>query len=480
MRTQTNWKLLGLVAAFFVLGLSPCIAQDSAQVITKIAFGSCAKQTAPCPIWETIADYQPDLLLLLGDNVYADNEGGVMKPATPEMIEQAYREFAANRGFERVRESVPIMGVWDDHDYGNNDAGVEWEHKDASAKIFHGFFQTPLDSPRRQRNGVYDARIFGPVGKRLQVILLDTRYFRSTLEKGNRSLPGFRALPYVPNLKPGATILGESQWKWLEERLREPAEVRVIGSSIQVVSDQHPFEKWDNFPLERARLYELIRKTSASGVVIVSGDRHLGDISLDPIAIGYPLFDVTASGLNQGTAAWRESEPNLRRVAGLAWGNHFGSIEIDWGKIVPEIKLQLRHEDGEIAVQTRVPLSVLKAAPAPILRPAGVLSAMEVLKVSEGETVRVQFAVRGARAISGQRWLLHSEVDFRNQRNLTVVVNPSARTEFPADRGIESFVEKTVRFTGTVSIYNGSKQVIVDAGTQIELISPVVDPSPAR
>ena len=139
-------------------------------------------------------------------------------------------------------------------------------------------------------------------------------------------MPGWRARPYIPQTGPDATILGDAQWDWLGEQLRQPAELRILCSSIQVISDEHPFEMWANFPNERSRLYELIRDTGAQGIVILSGDRHLGEISLDNVAIGYPLFDVTASGLNQAESSWRPLEPNSRRVAGLQYGNHFGSI----------------------------------------------------------------------------------------------------------------------------------------------------------
>jgi len=64
-------------------------------------------------------------------------------------------------------------------------------------------------------------------------------------------------------------MLGEAQWRWLEEQLRVPAQVRIIGAGIQVVADEHGSETWGNFPRERQRLFRLIRKTKATGVVIM-------------------------------------------------------------------------------------------------------------------------------------------------------------------------------------------------------------------
>lgn len=461
------------VSAMLLCGLLFTAADRASadEPIKKIAFGSCATQQRACPIWSTIADYQPDWLLLLGDNIYADVVAGRLKPATPQRIKEAYDELAQVPAFIRLRNEVPIFATWDDHDYGNNDAGVEWEHKDAAAELFHDFFGTPSDSPLRQQRGIYDAKIVGPPGKRVQVIMLDTRYFRSELEKGTEPLPGFRAKPYVAASGEGVTMLGDAQWKWLAAQLQQPAELRIIGSSIQVLSDDHPFEKWGNMPAERERLFELIRAQEASGVVIISGDRHLGEISVDNDVLSYPLYDVTASGLNQANLQWRMPEPNVRRHSSLPYGNHFGSIEIDWDVEDPVVRLQLRHEDGEIAVQSRVPLSQLQAGPAIKPRPDGVVSPLQALAMNDGDELTVQFNVVAGRVIGdGDRILLNSETDFRSAKNFTVVVNRTALTAAYADANFESFKGQTIRATGTISLYNGAKQLQVDDAEKLLLI----------
>jgi len=457
-----------VVAVWSIVAGNHAVAE---QPITKIAFGSCATQQRACPIWGTIADYRPDWLLLLGDNIYADVVDGRLKPATPERIKQSYEELARVPDFIRLRNQVPILATWDDHDYGNNDAGVEWEHKDAAAELFHDFFGTPADSPLRKQQGIYSAKIVGPPGKRVQMIMLDTRYFRSELEKAAEPLPGFRAKPYVARTDEGVTMLGDKQWKWLAEQLKQPAELRIIGSSIQVLSDDHPFEKWGNMPTERERLFDLIRAEEASGVVIISGDRHLGEISVDADVIGYPLYDITASGLNQADEKWRLPEPNSRRHSSLPYGNHFGAIEIDWNASDPVISLQLRHEDGEIAVQSRIPLSLLKAGPAPKPRPDGVLSPLQVLAMNEGDDVAVQFAVMAGRVIgNGERILLNSDSDFRSPKNFTVVLNRPAMSGPWENKGVDSFKSKTIRATGKLSLYNGSKQLQIDDATKLMIV----------
>jgi alkaline phosphatase D len=449
----------------------PIMAQED-KLISRIAFGSCANQQKQCPIWTSVSEYQADLLLLLGDNVYADIVDGRLKPSTPERIAQAYQQLADDPGFSALRRQTSIMATWDDHDFGNNDAGREWEHKEEAAKLFHDFFGTPIDSDRRQRQGVYHSEILGPAGKRVQIIMLDTRFFRSELEYSDQPLAGWRSRPYRPATGPEATVLGEQQWKWLEEQLLQPAELRIIGSSIQVISDEHPFEKWGNFPEERERLYELIRKTGAGGVVIISGDRHLGEISLDPTALDYPLMDVTASGLNQANTRWRPTEPNSRRVAALQYGNHFGAIEIDWHQPDPMIRLQLRHEDGELAVQTRVPLSTLQATTRRQPLPEGVSTPQTARKLQPGTRVTVRYRVEGGRDFSDTgRVLLNSHIDFRHETNLTVVIGPEALVDQYKNANVQFFMGKEIEVTGEISVYRDQPQIVVNDPVQIKIIN---------
>ena len=225
--------------------------------LSRLAFGSCATQERPQPIWNAILASRPQLLLLLGDNIYADTKD-------MDVMRRKYAKLAAIPGFQAVRQACPILATWDDHDLGANDAGSDYPMKEESQQVFLDFFGDPADSPRRKRPGVYDAHLFGPEGKRVQVIMLDTRYFRSSPLKRNQ-VPVTGQGPYIPNSDPNTTILGEDQWTWLAEQLKVPAEIHLLVSSIQVVAEDHGWEKWMNFPHERERLFRLIRDTVPRG-----------------------------------------------------------------------------------------------------------------------------------------------------------------------------------------------------------------------
>lgn len=463
---------LAVTALAFV---SSAVAQPKPPaVVSRIVFGSCADQNKPCPVWDKVVAAKPDLLVLLGDNIYADVVDNKLKPSTPERMAACYAELAKVLAFKTLRENTYMMATWDDHDYGNNDAGEGWVHKDDAQKQFLDFFGVPADSPRRRQKGVYSAETFGPEGKRVQVIMLDVRYFRSPIKKADKPLPGTTIRPYLANTDPDAAMLGEAQWKWLEEQLKQPADVRLIGTGIQVVSDEHPFEKWATMPNERARLYKLIRDTGANGVVILSGDRHLGDISVDPKVIGYPLYDVTSSGFNQGALNYRDPEVNKYRVGGMPWGNNFGVVQIDWTAKEPNISLQLKDEDGETSAAAKVPLASLRAKAQPAdtaLLPEGVLSPAAALKKQKGDEVTVQFEVAGGNTVSGgKRILLNSLKDFRSVENFTVVVNEKAMTGAFEKATFDTFKGKTIRAKGKLSEYQGALQLQIDDPMNLEIV----------
>ena len=344
MRTRLMGALIGLLAT-----ATTALAQSTLppnRVLTRIAFGSCAYQEVEQPIWSAILGYKPELFLFAGDNVYADVLDG--KAVTDDALildamAKGYARAETVPGMRAVRETIPHLAAWDDHDYGRDDGGVEFVHKDAAKKMFVDFWKLPPDDPRRTRAGLYHAQMIGPPGKRIQIILLDTRYFRSALKPTDQRNAKGRER-YVPDDSPGKTMLGAEQWTWLEAQLREPADLRLIVSSIQVVADGHGWERWGNLPRERQRLYDLIGSTNAGRVVFLSGDRHIGAIYREPNGTPYPLYDITSSGLTQFFSAANEDGPN--RVGPLYGAVNFGTIDIDWW--AGAVTVSLRSMNGEV------------------------------------------------------------------------------------------------------------------------------------
>lgn len=353
---------------WFVAAVAFCCASvviaDTA--ISRIAFGSCAMQTKAQPIWSVIAEQKPDLFLFIGDAVYADYDGKKAYTPTEATLKRDWGMLANETHFKTFRQQVPIMATWDNHDYGKHDGGAEFGLKDITKQYFLDFFGEPEDSHRRKTLGIYDAKIFGPEGKRVQVILLDTRYFKGPFIKDKRSKEEKEAAglggslgKYLPNTDPEVTLLGEAQWAWLKAQLEKPAEVRLLVSSTQVIPNEKAMDEWGNHPLERQRLFDLIRKTKANGGIILSGNVHFTEISqLKPFP--YPLLEFTSSGLTHTNKAYSETE-NSYRVAGPYAGLNFGMINIVWeAQPSPLISLQAFNDQGSVVYEHQITLSQLQ------------------------------------------------------------------------------------------------------------------------
>lgn len=324
--------------------------------VQKIAVGASADQGLQQPIWESIFKWRPDLFVFAGD--------AVTVPDVPRPDFRAeFRKLANVPGFHNVRKLCPMLAVWDDGEYGGRDGTYDPARKEEARTAFLDFFGEPADSPRRKRAGVYDARVFGPAGRRVQVILLDTRWNRTPLKK--RPLWDRATGPFEPLRDPSATFLGAEQWAFLREELKKPAEIRLLVSPIQVLAEDHGFEKWMNIPAERDYLFSVIKDTKAEGVVFLSGDRHFAELSSMDGGVGYPLFDLTTSGLNEGAYNVRPNEENQHRVGNPIRGNNFGGVLVDWSAPDPRIELHVYDESGTSVFLYTLELSDLRVGPKP-------------------------------------------------------------------------------------------------------------------
>lgn len=335
-----------------VWGAMSVVSAGSVE-LSRIAFGSCSHQgmsrDAAQAIWKPIVESRPDLFLFLGDNIYADTYDAALKW-------QKYQQLAALPGYQALQRACPILATWDDHDYGLNDSGAEFREKVSSQKLFLDFFGVPENSARRRREGVYHAEVFGPPGRRVQIILLDTRYFRGPLLRNPDKGPD--AGKYIPNTDRSVTMLGPAQWAWLSDQLSRPAELRLLISSIQVLAQDHGWERWMTLPHERTKLFNLIRSTGAEGVLMLSGDRHVAELScMKNGPGGYPLYDLTSSGLVMSYPI--EGEPNRWRVGSMYTPNNFGIVQVDWARPDPMVTLSIRGVNGKPVLEEAFPLSRL-------------------------------------------------------------------------------------------------------------------------
>jgi len=304
---------------------------DADTALERIGFGSCLVQGRPQPIWSAVIAARPQTFVMMGDNVYGD-----FNAADGARLEAAYAAQLGGADFQRAFASIPMLATWDDHDYGLNDGGSDFARKAVAARLFETFWagSGTLDGVRGP--GIAYARTFGPVGQRVQFIMLDTRSFRSPLKRKPKDDKAKGR--YVPDDDPEKTLLGTAQWAWLGERLSEPADLRLIVSSIQVIADGHRWERWGNLPIQRQKLYALIASTRARNVVFLSGDRHRAGLYRLTTDGGAALVEATSSSMNRSFDDPEESGPH--QVGPMFGANNFGLIEIDWEARIATISIR--------------------------------------------------------------------------------------------------------------------------------------------
>jgi alkaline phosphatase D len=284
----------------------------SAEPVKRFLFGSCNDQTRAQPLWNEMLKQRPDLFIWGGDNVYADREQNTD-------LRLALRKQLANKDYQRFRSLVKIIGTWDDHDYGGNNANGNFAEKRESQRLFLDFLGEPADSPRRRQEGIYTSYTYG----RVKFILLDNRYFL--------------------DLDPHAEVLGEEQWKWLEDELRtSTAEVTFITSGLSILSPVIPFSDgaWPNYPRERDRLLHLVERMGTKGVVFLTGDMHFSSIFRRR---GHLEFMSSGMTHTANRASWWYLG---RRYETAFFGLSYGQVDVSWDRETPILTMSIRDPHG--------------------------------------------------------------------------------------------------------------------------------------
>ncbi len=275
------------------------------QETYKIALGSCLHQDHPAPIWDAVKNNNIDSFFFLGDNIYGDVPSGL--------------PWKLKRSYDKQKKVLPswlmskeIHMIWDDHDYGKNDGGSSYQFKGYAQDLYIDFWDIPNNDPRANREGIYYEQLQNINGLRVLFVGLDTRYFRSNIKEKDDV--------YLPNLEPEATFLGDKQWEWLKDTLKQEHDLLILASSIQVLATEHRFEKWSNIPSERNKLLTLLESLD-SRVIVVSGDRHRAGLYQYN-----DITEITASSLNRPTY----SEETDSLLLGKTYTeNNFGLITIE-------------------------------------------------------------------------------------------------------------------------------------------------------
>jgi len=268
-----------------------------------LGFGSCNNHRKDQDYWDNIDRHfsakagpgYPDFWVWAGDMVYADTTSRTkLGKAYAKVAGGSYGTFA-----QRCREAgCVVVGTYDDHDWGGNNLGgrasTDPEWISALNKLSRpsrkaaavGFLGEPTRLATALRRPLYAHYDVTQSDVTTRISLLDLRY--------DREEPGA-----------DAELMSQEQWRWLEDNLQaDGIDLHLIVSSTQVLRLDPRKDTWAQYPEERVRLLSAIAESDAP-VILLSGDIHAAEISRlgaqeeRDAGITFPLYEITASGLNR-------------------------------------------------------------------------------------------------------------------------------------------------------------------------------------
>ncbi len=300
----------------------------STQEILTLGFGSCLHQDRSMAILKTIEKKELDLFMFIGDNVYGDQKDGEL-----DKLIRTYKQQYNN--LENFLKNVSTEFIWDDHDFGLNDGGSDYRYKDRAKELFLETWKIPPQDQRRLRDGLYFDKMIEKNGLKVHLIFLDNRTFKSEWKLTDEFNKEGKER-YVKDFDPNKTLLGKKQWQWLKEKLNEDSNIKIILSSLQILSLGHGWESWDKLPLERERLFNLIDESNVSNLFIFSGDRHRGGFYRFKTDDNNDIYEFTSSSLNL-PIPFNTEEKGPLRIGSTYRKANFGVVRIFEDKVVMEL-----------------------------------------------------------------------------------------------------------------------------------------------
>ena len=300
----------------------------SNQEILTLGFGSCLHQDRSMAILKTIEKKELDLFMFIGDNVYGDQEDGEL-----DKLIRTYKQQFNN--LENFLQNVSTEFIWDDHDFGLNDGGSNYRYKDIAKSLFLETWQIPANDPRRLRDGLYFDKIINKNGLKIHLIFLDNRSFKSEWKLTDEFNKKGKER-YIEDFNPEKTLLGKNQWKWLKDKLIVESDIKIIISSLQILSLGHGWESWDKFPLEREKFLKLIDESNISNLFILSGDRHRGGFYQFKTVGNNNIYEFTSSSLNL-PIPFNTEEKGPLRIGSTYRKANFGVLRLYEDQVVMEL-----------------------------------------------------------------------------------------------------------------------------------------------
>jgi len=324
-KTQDNWRYHTSAPDFTLM-------TGSCNFINEEAFDRPGKPYGTSPdIFKSMANQKPDLMLWLGDNIYLRSPDF----GSPQSI---YRRYSHMRRVPEIKEFLsvcPHYAIWDDHDFGPNDANRSFIHKDWTLEAFKLFWANPSFGLPDVDGGITTQFQYNDI----DFFLLDNRYFRTdhTVKQKDQS------------------IWGEKQVNWLIEALKfSAAPFKIVATGGQFLSNYAMYENHALYDQERRYLLKRLKEEDIRGVIFLSGDRHHTELSMMELGKDNLIYDLTASPLTS-TAYDHTLEPNKYRVEGTVVGTqNYACLSFEGSKDARVCIIRVYDREGALLWEKRI------------------------------------------------------------------------------------------------------------------------------
>jgi alkaline phosphatase D len=287
-------------------------------------------------IFRTMSSMTTDFMLWMGDNIYLRGSDWGSKAG----IRYRYSYQRKNAELSALLASRPNYAIWDDHDFGPNDADRSFDLNRESQEVFREYWGNQVYGSAKGE-GVYGSFSWSDC----DFFLMDDRSFRAP-----------NAMKDSLNGKPNCEkeFFGEEQLRWLKDKLlSSTATFKFIVVGNQVLNPIAQKEHMRDYPCEFYSLISFITTYRINGVVFLSGDRHFSEVIGWQPKGGYKLYDFTISPLTSKAHKvpdielknpWREPET-------LIESNNFARFDVSGNSGERMLKMTCIDRNGVVVAR---------------------------------------------------------------------------------------------------------------------------------
>lgn len=295
-------------------------------------------------IFLAMAKEKADFMLWLGDNWYTRE---VDYHSAPGLAYRAHRDRSL-AVLQPFLQAMPHYAIWDDHDFGPNDASKAYIFRDESRQVFRDYWPNPTFG--QDGKGIYTQFSFSDV----DFFLLDGRYFSS----GSRMPDSIGGQP-----NPEKKMYGDAQMEWLRNALLQSnARFKVIATGSQALNVHSRWDSFHHFPVEYHAFMDWLNTVDIPGIVFLTGDRHHSEVIRLERPGNYPLYDITNSPLTSGEAAPSGAEVTspIRVPGTLVVTQNYSRIKVLGPQNDRRMQVEFVDRNGQILGKFEVAAKALK------------------------------------------------------------------------------------------------------------------------